>query len=70
MRHSRSSNFHHVTDNISTLKWGKDNGRATRSFRCISEAIGKVLKNSPCMCVYVILEHVLLGAFPRLLERF
>ena len=37
-----------------TLQWGKDNERATSSFRYISEAINKVLKNSPCMCVYVI----------------
>ena len=41
-----------------TLKWGKDNGRATCSFWYISEAIEKVLKNSACMCVYVILESV------------
>ena len=39
---------------IFTLKWGKDNERATSSFRYISEAIKKVLINSPCMCVYVI----------------
>ena len=39
---------------IFTLKWGKDNERATSSFMYISEAINKVLKNSPCMCVYVI----------------
>ena len=58
--HFRSSNFRHVTDNweltvkIFTLKWGKDNERATSSFRYISEAIKKVLINSPCMCVYVI----------------
>ena len=58
--HLRSSNFRHVTDNwelrvkIFTLKWGKDNERATSSFRYISEAIKKVLINSPCMCVYVI----------------
>ena len=53
MRHFRSSNFRHVTDNwgltvkIFTLKWGKDNERATSSFRYISEAIKKVLKNLP-----------------------
>ena len=58
--HFRSSNFRHVTDNwvltvkIFTLKWGKDNERATSSFRYIVEAIKKVLINSPCMCVYVI----------------
>ena len=45
MRHFRSSNFRHVTDNweltvkIFTLKWRKDNERATSSFRYISEAI-------------------------------
>ena len=43
---------------IFTLKWGKDNERTTSSFRYISEAIKKVLINSPCMCVYVILESV------------
>ena len=58
--HFRSSNFRHVTDNweltikIFTLKWGKDNKRATSSFTYISEAIKKVLINSPCMCDYVI----------------
>ena len=58
--HCRSSSYRHVTDNweltvkIFTLKWGKDNERATSSFRYISEAIEKVLINSPCMCVYVI----------------
>ena len=65
--HFRSSNFRHVTDNweltvkIFTLKWGKDNERATSSFRYISEAIKKVLINSPCMCVYVIQESVIKG---------
>ena len=60
MKHFRSSNVCHVTDNfeltvkIFTLKRGKDNERATSSFRYVSEAINKVLKNSPCMCVYVI----------------
>ena len=58
MRHFRSSNFRHVTSNweltvkIFTLKWGKDNERATSSFRYVSEAIKKVLKNSPFMYVY------------------
>ena len=58
--HFRSSNFRHVTDNwestlkIFILKWWKDNERATSSFRYISEAIEKVLINSPCTCVYVI----------------
>ena len=62
--HFRSSNFRHVTDNwgltvkIFTLKWGKDNERATSSFRYISEAIKKVLINLPCMCVYVVKESV------------
>ena len=37
-----------------TLKRGKDNKRAASSFRYISEAIEKVLKNSLCRCVYVI----------------
>ena len=41
-----------------TLKWGKDNKRATSSFRYVSEAIKKVLKNSPFMCVYVKQESV------------
>ena len=60
MSHFRSSNVRYVNDNreitvkIFTLKWGKDNERATSSFRYISEAIKKVLINSPCMCVYVI----------------
>ena len=39
---------------IFTLKWGKDNERTTSSFRYISEAIKKVVKNSPCMRVNVI----------------
>ena len=39
---------------IFTLKWGKDNERATSSSRYISEAIKKILKNSPCMSLYVI----------------
>ena len=62
--HFRSSNFRHVTDNweltvkIFTLKWGKDNERATSSFRYILEAIRRVLINSPCMCVYVVQESV------------
>ena len=47
-----------LTVEMFTLKWGKDNGRAKCSFRHISEAIEKVLKNSACMCVYVILESV------------
>ena len=58
--HSRSSNFRHVTDNweltvkIFTLKWGKENERATSCFGHIAEAIKKALINSPCMIVYVI----------------
>ena len=47
-----------ITVKIFTVKWGKDNEKATSSFRYISEAIKKVLKNSPCMCVYVIQESV------------
>ena len=39
---------------VFTLKWRKDNERAASSFRYTSEAIKKVLKNSLCMCVYVI----------------
>ena len=39
-------------------KMGKGNERATSSFSHISETIDKVLKNSPCLCVYVILELV------------
>ena len=64
MRHSITSNLRHVTSNweltvkIFTLKWGKDNERATSSFRYVSEAIKKVLKNSPFMCVYVKQESV------------
>ena len=60
MRYFGRSHFRHVTDNrqltvkIFTLKWGKDNERTTSSFRYISEAIKKVLKNSPCMRVNVI----------------
>ena len=59
--HSRSSNFRHVTGNwelpvkIFTLKLGKDNERAKSSFGHISEAIKKVLINSPCMSVYVVI---------------
>ena len=64
MRHFRSSNVSHETSNweltvkIFTLKWGKDNKRATSSFRYVSEAIKKVVKNSPFMCVYVKQESV------------
>ena len=60
MRHFGNSNFYHVTDNLEltvklfTLKWGKDNERATSSFRYTSE----VVENSPCMCVYVVWESV------------
>ena len=49
MRHFRSLNFRHVIYNcglkvnIFTLKWGKDDKSATRSFMYISEAINKVL---------------------------
>ena len=63
--HFRSSNFRHVTDNweltvkIFTLKWGKDNERATSSFRYISEAIKKVLINSPCICIDMICSDIL-----------
>ena len=32
---------------VSALKWGKDNERAKSSLRYISEAIKKVLINSP-----------------------
>ena len=40
---------------IFTLKRGKDNAeRATSFFWYILEVIKKVLKNSPCMCVYVL----------------
>ena len=59
--HSRSSNFRHVTVNweltvkIYTLKLGKDIERAKSSFGHISEAIKKVLINSPCMSVYVVI---------------
>ena len=53
MRHFTSSNFRYVTDNWEltvkafTVKWGKENERATSYFRYISEAIKTVLKNSP-----------------------
>ena len=54
--HFRSSNFYvtgnwELTVKIFVLKWGKDNERATSSFRYISEAVKKVLLNSPCMCL-------------------
>ena len=41
-----------------TLNWGKDNETATSSFRYVSEAIKKVLKNWPYMCVNVIYESL------------
>ena len=64
MRHFITSNLRHVTSNweltvkIFTLKWGKDNERAASSFRYVSEAIKKVLKNSPFMYVYEKKESV------------
>ena len=64
MRHFITSNLRHVSSNweltvkVFTLKWGKGNKKATSSFRCVSEAIKKVLKNSPFMCVYVKQESV------------
>ena len=60
MRHIRSSNFRQVTDDceltvkIFTVRWVEDNEREPSSFSYISEAFKEVLKNSPCMCVYVI----------------
>ena len=47
-----------LTVKIFTLKWGKDSERATSSFRYVSEAIKKVLKNSPFMYVYEKKESV------------
>ena len=45
---------------VFTLKWGKDNERATSSFRYISEAIKKVLKK---IALYVCLRYIGIGKY-------
>ena len=60
--HFRGSFSRRVTDNseltvkIFTLKWGKDNERATSSFRYISEAI-KIFRKIRLVCVIALYRN-------------
>ena len=64
MKPFKSSKFSHVTDNweltvkLFTVKWRKDNAKATSSFRYILRLLKKVVKNSPGMGVDIIQELV------------